>query len=71
MDNIKGLTDLVVQSSYYKSLNTINDKAVFTFGFEAGFMLATSLQDKKLHAYAAYVNGSITRSELDEALKDD
>lgn len=39
--------------------------------FYAGFIEGCNQQDKQLAAYKAYVNGSITRSELDKALNND
>lgn len=61
---------LVVQNPAYKTLNTANDKVVFARGFEAGYETATVQQDKKLRAYAAFINSSITRAELDEVLNE-
>lgn len=59
---------LIVRNPAYKTLNTANDKVIFTCGFEAGYQTATVRQDKKLKAYAAFINGSITRAELDTIL---
>ena len=54
-----------------RSNYVMSHRFAYDDGFKHGFEAAINLQDKKLMAYAAFINGSITRAELDEVLKDE
>lgn len=56
------------EKSLIEAQNSYKSSFTFDTGFRVGFYSAFQKQQKKLETYAAYVNGSITRSELDQII---
>lgn len=60
-----------LEDCWFRNNYVMANRFAFDDGFKRGFEAAINLQDKKLKAYAAFVNGSITHAELDEVLNDE
>lgn len=60
-----------LDESIFRNNYELANRTAFDTGFMTGFESAFDLQQKKLDAYAAYVNGSITRAQLDRVLNDE
>lgn len=63
--------DKALSNSLARKAQPVEFIPIFDDGFKWGFQAAISYHQKRLGAYAAYINGSITRSELDKVLSDD